>query len=213
MNAVITQSQARAILKGRVPHVPLEYEQALRSLQACIDIDEAKYWSDKADALAAWAKMYRNDEAGRKAKVLKLQAYRRMGVLSAELCPPGSRKMGEGNGKGSLPGPRALLESHGLSIAESDAARSLANLPKRQFEQLIKHPVAPTTARHYIRDITLWHEVQRVMMTMRSKMRQHTPATVVATLTQTEITNAIDMVEELNCWLDEFDLRLRKARK
>lgn len=178
MQAVITKAQARAITRGREPHVPVEYEQAVTALQACLTLDETKYWSDRADALAAWAKIYGNDQAGRKAKMLKLHAYRRMGILAAELCPPGSRKMGVGNGKGSLPGPRALLESHGLSTAAADAARTLAN-----------------------------HEVQRALMSLRSVTRRHTPAQVVATLSLIEKQNGRTLAGEISEWLDEFDAR------
>jgi hypothetical protein len=207
MQAVITKAQARQITRGREPHVPVEYEQAVTALQACLTLDESKYWSDRADALAAWAKIYGNDQAGRKAKMLKLHAYRRMGILAAELCPPGSRKMGVGNGKGSLPGPRALLESHGLSTAAADAARTLANLPKREFVSLLSRPISPTTARHYVRDITIWHEVQRALMSLRSVTRRHTPAQVVATLSLIEKQNGRALAGEISEWLDEFDAR------
>ena len=75
---VITKDQARKITKGRTPLVPVEYEVAIRALTECTTLDESKYWSDKSDALAAWAKIYHSDDAGRKAKLLEsvtLPAY------------------------------------------------------------------------------------------------------------------------------------------
>jgi hypothetical protein len=210
INPVITSVQARQITRGRTPLVPVEYEAAVTALQACITLDETRYWSDKADALAAWARIYRNDDAGLKAKRLKLHAYRRMGEIAAELRPLRGRKQGVGVGKGALPGPRSLLKEHGLSTAESDAARTLATIPRREFNTLLRNPVAPTTARHMVRDHTIWHESARTLMTCRSMFRRHTPAQVIAIMTDVEKANAKELVSELTEWLDDFDSRLRK---
>lgn len=94
MQQVISAEQARKITGGRTPHVPVEYETAINALVACRSIDEAKYWSDKSDALAAWAKIYHSDKAAREAKALKLWAFRRMGQLAAELRPNYKRVKG-----------------------------------------------------------------------------------------------------------------------
>lgn len=91
MSTVITEQQARQITGGRKPLVPVEYEAACNALAQCVDLDEAKYWSDKADALAAWAKIYRDDRISAQAKRLKLKAYRRMGELAAESFQVASR--------------------------------------------------------------------------------------------------------------------------
>ena len=213
MQAVITSKQARQITGGRAPLVPVEYETAVNALQACLTLDETKYWSDKADALAAWAKIYRSDDAVLKAKRLKLHAYRRMGEIAAELRPLRGRIQGTGNGKGSLPGPRTLLKEHGLSVAEADAARTLATLTRRKFDQILKNPIAPTTARYVVRDETIWHEVARAAMSLRSVLRRHTPAEVMAVLTDIEKPKARELMIDLAEWLDEFESRMpRKAR-
>ena len=90
MNSVISEEQARQITGGRKPLVPVEYERACTALAECQTIDEAKYWDNKADALAAWAKIYNNDQAGLEAKRLKLHAYRRMGEIAREIIPKGT---------------------------------------------------------------------------------------------------------------------------
>src|SRR5208282_4621524 len=84
---VLTKEEAKRITKGRTPLVPVEYETAITALTECAHLDEAKYWDNKADALAAWAKIYHSDECARKAKMLKMHAYRRMGQLAGELRP------------------------------------------------------------------------------------------------------------------------------
>lgn len=213
MNAVLSREQGKAVVNGRQPLVPVEYEAAVKALTECISLDETKYWSNKADALAAWAKIYRSDETVRKAKMLKLHAYRRMGEIAAELRPKHNPRKGEGSGKGHLPGPRALLREHGLSVAEADAARVLSELPTRKFEQLLRNPVSPTTARHVVRDETTYHQFQAVAMSFRSRCRQFTPAQVVSTMSAIEVENALELVKEIIDWVDEFEQRLKKARK
>lgn len=215
MQRALTIKQARQITGGRVPHVPVEYETAVTALQACIDLDEGKYWADKADMLAAWAKMYRNDDAGRKARMLKLHAYRRMGQLAAELNPRRA-KTGEGVGKGSVPGsgPRSLMLAHGLTVAEVGAARALARIPQRQFDQILRNPVSPTTIRSRLYQTTEWHYMQASLMSVRSRCRVDTPAQVVDTMSEVECANAREMVREIVEWFDEFDQRCaKKVRK
>ncbi len=212
MGTILTARQARLVTSGRTPLVPLEYEAAVRSLSQCTTLDESKYWRDKADALAAWAKIHHSNEILRKAKALKLHAFRRMGELSAELNPRKPVK----NGRGSIPGsgPRSLLKRHGLSEAEADAARMLAQMPEKRFEKLLKRPIAPTTLR-YLRqaDEAGWHEIARTAMSLRSVFRRHTPAQAVLMLSVEQRMHAREMMIELTEWLDEFNERLdRKMR-
>lgn len=216
MNAVITSAQARQITRGRTPLVPVEYETAVKALADCISLDETKYWDAKADALAAWAKIYRSDEALRKAKMLKLHAFRRMGQIAEEIRPSHRKAKGNGVGRlGTLPGSRSLLKENGLTVAQADAARCLSNLPVRKFEKLVNapNPISPTTAR-YMRsdDGREWHALQRAMCSLRSVMRRLTPAQVVAELAAEERETGRAFSVELVEWLDEFESRL-KARK
>lgn len=212
-NPVITSEQARNITRGRTPLVPVEYETAITALQARLTLDETKYWDAKADALAAWAKIYRNDEALRKSKMLKLHAYRRMGSLAQEINP--RKSTSETGGRGSAPGsgPRSLLLQHGMSVAQADACRIISKLSNRRFDKLLENPVAPTTARHSLRDITVWHHFQASAMSFRSRCRQNTPAQVLLSMTAVEKENAKELVREMVEWLDEFDQRLSKATK
>lgn len=152
-NPVITSAEARKITGGRTPLVPVQYETAMAALAECREIDEAKIWSDKADALAAWAKIYHSDEADRQAKLLKLHAYRRMGELAKELRPSGREIVAcpnFGHGKGAksqaTPGPRSLLMESGLSSSQADAAVRLSKIPGPQFENLISADKIPSPA-------------------------------------------------------------------
>lgn len=195
------------LARGRTPLVPVEYETAVKALSTCCTLDETKYWSDKADALAAWAKIYHSGETLRKAKCLKLHAFRRMGQLAQEINP--RKSTAETGGRGSVPGsgPRMLLRSHGLSEANTDAARMLGQITERKFQSLLKRPMAPATYR-YIRsdDGSPWHTVNRAMLAMRAQMRRFTPAQVPVSKGEAE--NARAIVTELTEWLDAFEQRL-----
>lgn len=217
MKTVITSEQAEKVTKKRAPQVPVEYEDACKSLAACIDIDEAKYWSDKADALAAWAKIYHSNDAERKSKQLKLHAFRRMGQLAKELRPQialGGAQRADGAfvGGGSTPGPRSLLLEKGLSAAKVAAAIGLAHLPKDRFEQMVNRPRPPSLNGAIFEQRTNpeWAEVARAMSTCRSFLKRHDPQKITDSLTKKEAAAALELIVGLTEWLDEFDLHLRR---
>lgn len=211
MNPVITAKQAKQITGGRTPLVPVEYETAIKALVACTTLDEAKYWSDKSDALAAWAKIYRSDDVLLKAKQLKLHAYRRMGQLAKELRPGG---VGH---DGNKPGPKTLLMENGMSRMHADAARRLATIPEQTFEHIVRtRPVAPTTISRVLHKHPTFADFSGRMMTLRSVFRKHAPREMASLMQQTspaiqESTRVL--VRELSEWLDEFEQRLPKEKK
>lgn len=143
MSGVLTEEQARSITGGRKPLVPVEYENALQSLAQCASIDDAKYWSDKADALAAWAKIYQSDQVSVQAKRLKLHAFRRIGILAAELRP---------RTRGGGPGPKSLLVEKGFAISQATTIQRVTNIPRGQFEAFVNlpRPPSPTAIRNQI---------------------------------------------------------------
>lgn len=212
MNAVISVSQARQITRGRTPLVPIEYETAVKSLSACLVIDDAKVWADKSDALAAWAKIYQNPEVMRKAKALKLHAYRRMGQLAQELRPPKPR----GGRTGREPGAVLLLQEHGMSKMNANAASRLALLTEKKFERLLENPKAPTTIMHELWNTDpTWRSFTHGAMTLRSFCRANTPAQIAAFCKANAqyAGTARDLAIELVEWFDELEDRISKMTK
>lgn len=219
MNAVISRAQAKQITGGRTPLVPVEYETAVKSLQACLTLDEAKYWSDKSDALAAWAKIYRNDEAGRKAKMLKLHAYRRMGTLAHELRP--ARLGARPGGGGCPPGPVSLLVESGLPIHKAAAASAIAKLPERKFESFLSRDFVPAPSqlmpKHSAGTSDAWKEIVSAhggtsLVTFRAFCRR-VDAKSARKLSADEAVKAREILQEVTEWLDEFESNLPKERK
>lgn len=207
MQQVITAKQAKQITGGRTPLVPVEYEAAVKALQACTTLDEARYWDNKADALAAWAKIYHNDQVTREAKILKLHAYRRMGLLAAELQP--SKALGYG--RGHAPGPLKLLRQYGFSHTKAAAMRALARAPEATYEKIVKNPRSPAKAVRALSENAEWRELKAHILLSKSYMLAISPAELISKIPSDESrsmfkASMVSMAE----WIDEVLQRLPK---
>lgn len=218
MQQVITAKQAKQITGGRPPFLPIEYEEALKMLDACLTLDDAKYWDNYADAYEAWAKIHRSNDAIRKAKALKLEASRRMGLLAIKLRPGRAigRKPG-GKAGGRTPGPVSLLVESGMSKDNAQSATHLARLPADQFAALTaaKRPIAPSTARYmgYGSITPEWIAIRRTGFAFRSAMKAAQLPEVARKLRPAEIAIARTLMRELNDLVDEFERHLPKGKK
>ncbi len=114
------------VKKPRAPMLPAEIDAAVKAIEACMTFDETKYWADKAEALAAWAKIYHDDLILRKARKLKLHALRQMGSVAGREQPR----------KGRNPGPKAWLVAKGMTPKQANVARALAMMAPREFDQV-----------------------------------------------------------------------------
>lgn len=212
MRTPIATRSGKAVAR-RAPQMPVQYEQAVRALAECLSLDEAKVWNDRAEALAAWAKIYHSEEATRKARALRLHAYRRMGELAAELRPTGSL-IGVQGGR-SAKGPLSLLMEHGLKRTQALAARRLAKTPKGEFEKLLSRRTPPSPlvvigsqvgsdawkrfgGPHGIRSALTW-------------ARANAASQLAREMTADEASSARKIVVELQEWLDEFEHSLPGA--
>lgn len=200
-------SDTRAVSKAS-PKLPVQYEQACTALAECTTIDEAKYWDNKADALAAWAKIYKSDQAAVEAKRLKLHAYRRMGQLSAEIQPGGF------NSKGIAPGPAALLKENGLRPGQVGLARRIARAPVEVFEQAVarKNPPTPCAFKNsLIPGTQAWRDFgwANGPIQFRSFTRRFSARDMASSMDRSEKAKASNICKEIMEWLDEFDRHLR----
>lgn len=137
MSTVITAEQARKIVGNRQPLLPAEYTEALKLLAECTTFDEAKYWSTKADIAAAWAKIYHSDEVMRRAKILKLHAYKRMSQLAEQMRP--KTKPGPGGS-----GPKGALRELGIAKHEAEQIRAVGTASQQTFEAAVSAARPPT---------------------------------------------------------------------
>lgn len=218
------QTQLPTTIRERMKRMsmPVVYEEACRALVACTTIDEAKYFSDKADALAAWAKIYKSEEASVAAKRLKLYAYRRMGTLAGELRPTGwqtkkshSWSVADNLPKVRGPGPISLLRESGFSKGESARMRRIARLPQSVFETHVNSPKVPTVsglATTYLDATGSWQTWLKSPgpSQFRSFCRRHSARDLATTMRVDEAEKARLFIIEMQEWLDEFEQCLPK---
>lgn len=200
-----------AVVPIKRSNLPVEYAEAIRNLVACLTIDEAKRWSDKADALAAWAKIYESNQAGIEARRLKLHAYRRMGQLARELRPGGGNPK---TGLATIKGPVSLLEENGLKTHQANCSTALARMPAQKFAALVNSPRPPATsgALPLVRNGSeQWKIVSGTaggrssLMGFAAFCRQNSPKGLAKGLTDMERQKAKALVEPAMRWLSEFE--------
>ena len=135
MNALpqITPSSAR---------LPETYERARVALAACQDLDECKDWSDKAAALASYAKQAEDDTLLRMATRIKARATRRAGELLQQIQPQsGARtdlRSAPAQGRGEV------AREAGLSERQQKTALRIASVPAADFERQVESDTPPT---------------------------------------------------------------------
>lgn len=211
---MLIKSLPPAILnRSKQLEMPVLYAQACKALEACATMDEGKYYADKADALAAWAKIYGSDEDSRAAARLKLKAYARMGALAEELRPS---RVSRKDGSGMEYGARSLLMEHGLSEGQSNAARKLSSLPASEFEEILKNPVAPTTAHRRLsrpsrsENWNTFGNLPGSPTNFLSYCRRNDAGELAKGMNDDESIRARAIVREAIDWLDEFERCLPK---
>ncbi len=204
-------------IQKKISHadVPVLYSAACKQLAECRNIDEAKYYADKSDALAAWAKIYKNDQASLEAKRLKLHAFRRMGVIASEMRP--SPRGGKG---GSIPGTRSLLIEVGLSPHDANAVGAVTRLTKKRFRKAVESPRAPSFYTNTFlgndgknKQSESWkklHHHGNSAGIMLAFCQRHDPKKLARGLTASESKGAKKMAIEIIEWMDTFEQYLPK---
>jgi hypothetical protein len=146
------------------PAIPVVYEEACTALANVVTILDAKHFSDKAEALATWARIFKSEKAAIEAKRLKLQAFRKMGQLADELRPIAPTKTNEERGrnyrekikagsppsscKGGAPlGAKSVLLKNGLSNSVATAALRMARATEKEFNEALENPRSPERIR------------------------------------------------------------------
>lgn len=148
MNALTQISPASARL-------PQTYESAKNALTQCVALDECKDWSDKAAALASYAKQADDDELMKMATRIKARAIRRAGELLQQIEPSkGGRPSETGMGAHtSYPTRRDAAEDAGMSKHQQIQSVRVANIPREDFEQQVESDKPPTLSQLAVQGI------------------------------------------------------------
>jgi hypothetical protein len=125
--------------------LPAKYEAAKMALTECNQIDECKDWSDKAQALASYAKQSKDDEMEKTAMRIRARAVRRCGELLKEIeKAKGGDRRDQRGGKSPLVSRKAEAEKAGLSPDQAKNAIRVANVDEDDFEEQIESDYPPT---------------------------------------------------------------------
>ncbi len=148
--------QLPAIADARLP---ASYESARKALAECSQIDECKEWSDKAAALASYARQAKESTLHNLALRIQARATRRYGELLKQI-PRGDEATRFGRDGGDPPGQvgahppvtrtQAATQA-GLSERQRKTGLRVANVPRDEFEAAVESETPPTVSELAIR--------------------------------------------------------------
>ncbi|MGB6487554.1 MAG: hypothetical protein WBE91_11775 [Steroidobacteraceae bacterium] len=122
----------------------VKYEAARQALAECSRVDECKEWSDKAAALAAYAKQAKDSTLHNLALRIQQRAQRRMGEL-LKTFPRGDEATRYGQEGAHPPVTRGQAASDaGLSEYQRKTAQRIASVPQVEFEAHVESAKPPT---------------------------------------------------------------------
>lgn len=112
---------ATAFEQARDANLPANYESAKQALAELQRVDECKNWSDKAMALASYARQAKDDALLKMSQRIQGRAVRRAGQLLQELERPEHCGRPKKNGQGALT-IKGAAEKAGLSRYQRNTA-------------------------------------------------------------------------------------------
>ena len=132
--------------------LPERYEAAKRAVAECHRVDECKDWSDKAVALASYARQVRDHELVTLAQRINGRAVRRCGELLREADGrrgqnlPGTKSGGTPTFS-EPPSRKDLANAAGLSKDQQVTASRVARIPEEEFEAAVESESPPSVTK------------------------------------------------------------------
>lgn len=125
--------------------LPVAYENAKIAIYQCNELDECKDWSDKAQALASYARQSADEELEKMSKRIRARAIRRCGELLKMFDGRNGRNLPSAK-KGDTPpfSKTEIGESVGLSKDQIKQANRLSNIPEDDFNRQVESENVPT---------------------------------------------------------------------
>lgn len=126
--------------------LPVNYEEARRTLEVCASVDECAAWRNGAEALAAYARMAHDDELLNLATRIKARAERRLGELLMVYDGRGGDRSKNGSVSTFAPTRREVAAAAGLTKDAQVRCVRVANVPAAEFEAAVERPRPLTVA-------------------------------------------------------------------
>ena len=118
--------------------IPSVYAAAKRAISQCSKIDECKDWTDKAAALASYAKQAKDEQLEKMAKRIRARATRRAGELLKQIEPAHGANQNIRVGTDPKVTRKQAAEDAGLSERQAKNALRTANVPEDVFEEMVE---------------------------------------------------------------------------
>jgi hypothetical protein len=126
-------------------NLPAKYEAAKIAIMECNRIDECKDWSDKAQALASYARQSQDEEMEKTAMRIRARAIRRCGELLKEIeKKQGANQNISADSVTKVETRKEAAEEAGLSKRQAVTAIRVANVPDEIFTEQIESQTPPT---------------------------------------------------------------------
>lgn len=124
--------------------LPLSYQDATQALAVCERVDECREWANKAEAIAAYARMADDETLLKTAVRIKARAIKRCGELLKQFQAPGARTDQPSTGADTRLTQREAAERAGMSKRQEATARNVANVPDDDFERMVESDDPPS---------------------------------------------------------------------
>ncbi|WP_191284951.1 hypothetical protein [Aliiroseovarius zhejiangensis] len=114
--------------------LPATYAAAKTALATCQNVDECKDWSDKAQALASYAKQAQDEELEAYARRIRNRAIRRMGEVLQNIEPAANHHGNSTGGDAPTTSRAQAAREAGISKDQQVQAVRVARVPEQVFE-------------------------------------------------------------------------------
>ncbi|ANK84167.1 MULTISPECIES: hypothetical protein [unclassified Rhizobium] len=197
--------------------LPVAYERATQAIAECDRIDECKSWSDKAAALASYARQADDKTLENYAMRIRSRAIQRAGELLKEFdARPGNAAKQSGDAP-TLISRREAGEAAGMSKDQQVTAVRVANVPAEEFERQVESDAPPTITQlaeqgkkaapqqppkppGFADATKLIGELERLSAFLADK----TPGFILGAMKQFEIVDARANATTVSGWLQKF---------
>ena len=127
--------------------LPDVYLKACTAMAECSSIDECKDWSDKATALASYAKMSDDDTLRKYAERIQARAIRKCGELLRQIKSAHGANQNISEGDHTNVTRTSMAKSAGMSKHQQVQAVRVAAVPHSEFVQLVESDNPPTVTK------------------------------------------------------------------
>jgi len=201
--------------------LPATYTAAQKALAECSRVDECKDWSDKAQALASYARQAKDSTLHNLALRIQSRAQRRMGELLKQI-PRGDEATRYGQAGALPPVTRGQAAADaGLSEHQRKTAQRIASIPAPDFEAAVESSKPPSITELAIRGTVTKPPVPEptpaapaIAQRAQSLLRDLAAFCGTCDATAVAVSPAIDAdlmrgaVKTIDSWLDRFVTRL-----